>query len=51
MEVSLGKMGKEMRREIEGMRETGRSDGSLGERLGLRTGRQKRRLEMVEEDW
>ena len=33
------------------MRDTGRSDGSFWERLGLRTVRQKRRLETVEEDW
>lgn len=30
-----------MRREMEGMRDTGRSDGSFGERLDLRTVRQK----------
>ena len=40
-----------MRREMEGMRETGRTDRRLGERLGLRSVRQKRRLEKVEEDW
>ena len=47
MEVSLGKTGKEMRQEMEGMRDTGRSDGSSGERLDLRTVRQKRRLETM----
>lgn len=53
MEVSLGNMGRDlgMRQEMEGMRDTGRTDGRLGERLGLRPVRQKRRLDKVEEDW
>lgn len=52
MEVSLGNMGRDlgMRQEMEGMRDTGRTDGRLGERLGLRPVRQKRRLDKVEED-
>lgn len=53
MEVSLGKMGRDlgMRQEMEGMRDTGRTDRRLGERRGLRPVRQKRRLDKVEEHW